>query len=325
MVTITKNFVRLLIPLVLYVNLFAVNDGLKNGVQLFEAGELEKAKEFFENFVKENSENSEAFYYLGRILFEENDLKKAEKQFKKAVKLEPNSSLYHTWLGHTYGNRINNVIFFKKMGMARNIKKQYEKALQLDPNNTDAIEGIITFHTEAPGIVGGSKDQAKQYANRLKVLDKYEGIRAFAKIYEKQKKYDLAEKEYKSAIIELPDKMDPRFSLGYFYQRREKFDNAFEVFEQMVADSSENWSALYQIGRTGALSGQNLDRAEACYKLYLQNERGSNNPSLASTHWRLGMVYEHKGEKELAREEYLAALKFDPESEQAKKALKKLK
>jgi len=241
------------------------------------------------------------------------------------VKLEPNSSLYHTWLGHTYGNRINNVIFFKKMGMARNIKKQYEKALELDPNNTDAIDGIITFHTEAPGIVGGSKDKAKEFAERLKVLDKYYGYRALGRIYEKQKKYDLAEKEYKSAIIELPDKIDPRFSLGYFYQRREKFDNAFEVFEQMVADSSENWSALYQIGRTGALSGQNLDRAEACYKLYLQNERGPNNPSLASAHWRLGMVYEHKRQNDLAGKEYRTALKLDPELEQAKKALKKLK
>ncbi len=153
-------------------------------------------------------------------------------------------------------------------------------------------------------------------------MDKYEGIRAFARIYEKQKKYDLAEKEN---IIELPDKTDPRFSLGYFYQRREKFDNAFEVFERMVVDSSENWRALYQIGRTGALSGQNLDRAEACYKLYLQQDRGSNNPSLASAHWRLGMVYEHKGQTDLAREEYQAALKLDPEIEQAKKALKKLK
>ncbi len=195
----------------------------------------------------------------------------------------------------------------------------------MDPNNTDAIDGIITFHTEAPGIAGGSKDKAKQYANRLMELDKYEGIRAFAKIYEKQKKYALAEKEYKSAIIEFPDKTDPRFSLGYFYQRRQKFDNAFEVFEQMVADSSDNWSALYQIGRTGALSGQNLDRAEACYKLYLQNERGPNNPSLASAHWRLGMVYEHKRQKDLAGKEYRAALKLDPELEQARKALKKLK
>ena len=125
MATITKKFVLLLISLVLYVNLFAINDGIKNGFQLFEAGEFEKAKEFFENFVKGNPENAEGFYYLGRIHFEENELKKVEKQFKQAVKLEPNSSLYHTWLGHTYGNRINNVNFFKKMGMARNIRKQY--------------------------------------------------------------------------------------------------------------------------------------------------------------------------------------------------------
>ena len=36
----------------------------KIGVQFFEAGELEKAKSFFEEFVEENEKNSEAFYYL---------------------------------------------------------------------------------------------------------------------------------------------------------------------------------------------------------------------------------------------------------------------
>ncbi len=113
--------------------------------------------------------------------------------------------------------------------------------------------------------------------------------------------------------------------LAIFTRIKNGFDEAFEIFEQMIADSSENWSALYQIGRTGALSGKNLDRAEACYKLYLQNERGPNNPSLASTHCRLGMVYEHKRQKDLAGKEYRAALKLDPELEQAKKALKKLK
>ena len=141
----------------------------------------------------------------------------------------------------------------------------------------------------------------------------------------KRKKYDLAEKEYKAAIVDFPEKINARFSLGYFYQNQKRFDEAFEVFEQMIADSSENWGAFYQVGRTGALSGQNLDRAEACYKLYSQNERRPNNPSLASAHWRLGMVYEHKRQKDLAGKEYRAALKLDPELEQAKKALKKLK
>ncbi len=322
---LTKRVVVFLIALVLCTNLYAVNDGIKNGVQLFESGELVKAKEFFGSFVKQNPENAEGYYYLGRIYFRENDLKKAEKQFKKAVKLEPNSSLYHTWLGHTYGNRINNVNFFKKMGMAKNIRKQYEKALELDETNTDALDGIITFHIEAPGIAGGDKDKAKEYAGRLKDLDKYEGIRNFARIYEKQKEYDLAEKAYKEAIAEFPDKINARYSLGYFYQGRAMYDKAFALFEQMLADSSENWRALYQIGRTGALSGQNLDRAEEAYKLYLQHEPGENSPSLANAHWRLGIVYEHKGKKDLAREEYRAALKLEPKLEPAKKALKKLK
>lgn len=108
-------------------------------------------------------------------------------------------------------------------------------------------------------------------------------------------------------------------------QQQEKFQEAFELFEQMVADSSENWAAIYQVGRTAALSGQNLERAEQCFKLYLQSDRGRNNPSLAAAHWRLGMVYERDGQKDLARQHYETALQLDPKLEQAKKALKKLK
>ena len=135
----------------------------------------------------------------------------------------------------------------------------------------------------------------------------------------------LAEKEYKSAIEEVPDKINIRFSLGYFYQPQERFDEAFALFEQMVVDSSENWNAFYQIGRTDALSDQNLERAEECFRSYLQNEPGPNQPPLASAHWRLGMVYEHKRQKDLAKKEYQTALKLDPKLEPAKKALKKLK
>ncbi|MFQ5750442.1 MAG: tetratricopeptide repeat protein [bacterium] len=126
-------------------------------------------------------------------------------------------------------------------------------------------------------------------------------------------------------MADFPENINLRFGLGYFYQRHEKYPEAFEVFEQMVQDSSNNLSALYQIGRTGALSGKNLVRAEECMKMYLQQEPGKNMPSLAAAHWRLGMIYEHKKQKELARQEYQTALKLDPEFKAAKKALKKLK
>ena len=93
--------------------------------------------------------------------------------------MEPNSSNYHTWLGDTYGNKINNVIFFKKMGMAKKIKikKHFTTAIKLDANNIDAREGLTQYYNEAPGIVGGSTEKAMGHAAILISQDKYRGYR----------------------------------------------------------------------------------------------------------------------------------------------------
>lgn len=298
---------------------------LTTGVQSFEAGDLAAAKDFFMKYTREHAEIADGFYYLGRIYFGENDLKNAEKSFKKALALQENNSLYHTWLGNTYGRKISTASIFKKPGLAKKIKKHFSRAVELDENNHDAREGLIQFYLEAPGIVGGSKEKAKAHAEILKQKYPLLGYRAFAAIYEKEKKYEQAENSFKAAIQAFPENLNLRFQLGYFYQRTEKFAEAFEVFENMLADSADNLAALYQVGRTGAFSGQNLERAEACFKSYLQHEPGPNNPSKAAAHWRLGMVYEHKKQNDLARQEYQAALRLEPDLKPAKQALKKLK
>ncbi len=301
------------------------DNDLAKGIQLYNNHNLNEAKKILENFVKDYPDNAIGFYYLGRVHFDENNYKKSEKWFKKAIELDANNSIYHTWLGNTYGNKINNASIFKKPGLAKKIKKHYEIALKLDESNPDAREGLITFYREAPGIMGGSTEKAKQHAEVLKGLDKYRGYRALWRIYEKEKKYDQAEDTYKIALEEFPENLNLRFQFGYFYQRREKYPEAFELFEQIVRDSTDNMGAIYQIGRTGSLSGRNLDRAEECFKQYLQHEPGENMPSLAAAHWRLGMVYEHKNERDLAKKEYQAALELEPDLKAAKKALKKLK
>jgi tetratricopeptide (TPR) repeat protein len=306
-------------------NTVSAYDLLSDGIGLFNEDKLDEAQELFENFVESNSENPEVHYYLGRVYFNRDDLKKAEKHLKKAVELEETNSLYHTWLGNLYGTKVNRASIFKKGGIAKNIRKHFERALELDPDNLDAREGLIQFYNEAPGIAGGDRKKAKQHARILKEKDSFLGRRAFWQIFEKEKKWDLAEAEYKAAIEEFPERIGIKYRLGYFYQGRKKLSEAFEVFEQILADSSGNMGALYQLGRTGALSKQNLDRSAACLEEYLRNEVPDNNPSHASAHWRLGMVYHHKKDKALAREHYQKALELEPDHEQAKKALKKVK
>jgi Tfp pilus assembly protein PilF len=72
------------------------------------------------------------------------------------------------------------------------------------------------------------------------------------------------------------------------------------------------------------VSGQNLERGEECLRRYLEHEPGPDEPSLASAHYRLGVLYEKSGSRELARREYSAALEIEPSLADAREALKKI-
>ena len=329
MLLLTKSVATLSLFLILETSLVqyvaAQDDGFASGIQLYEEGNLPVAKEFFQAFVQKNPQTATGMYYLGRICFDEENYDEAQKWFEKAVALENTSSEYHLWLGRTYGTQTMNASVLKKPGLAQKTKKHFELAVALDKNNLDAQEELIGYYLRAPGIMGGSTEKAKALAAALKEMDKLRGYRLLGLGYEKEKKHDQAERIYKTAIAEFPDSAITRFQLGYFYLRMERYPEAFEVFEKISATNPDNMNAYFQIGRTGALSGQNLDRAEACLKLYLQHTPSKNNPSLAWAHRWLGMVYEKKGQKNLARDQYEAALKLYPKYKEAKEALKKLK
>jgi len=92
----------------------------------------------------------------------------------------------------------------------------------------------------------------------------------------------------------------------------------------MIAANPAESGALFQIGKTGALSGQRLDRAAEALEAYLQTTPGKNDPSLAAAHWRLGMVHERRQNRQQAKTEYESALRLDPTFKPATESLKKL-
>ena len=62
-------------------------------------------------------------------------------------------------------------------------------------------------------------------------------------------------------------------------------------------------------------SGVNLDKAEATFRNHIENYYDfADNPKVpdkSGAYWRLGLVYERKGEFEKAKETYLKALEHD--------------
>ncbi|HEX9940516.1 MAG TPA: tetratricopeptide repeat protein [Thermoanaerobaculia bacterium] len=302
----------------------AANDVLAPGVHLFESRRYEEARKFFEPYAARNPRDAEAAYYLGKTWFFLRQYERAAEWLEKAAALAPGRSEHHLWLARAYGRAAQQASLFKQPGLAKKAKAAWDKALAADPNNLDARSDLIQYYLQAPGFMGGSVEKAREQAAEIKKRDAVRGAVAYATIALDQKDAAGAERELKEAVQKAPADPRPRLTLGALYQSQEKWDAAFETFEGLLKAKPDDWDALYQIGRTGALSGRRLDRAEECLKRYLGHTPGPDSAPLANAHFRLGMVYEKKGNKAAARAEYQTALKLDPSLKEAKEALGKL-
>ncbi len=121
---------------------------------------------------------------------------------ERARNLDPQKSLYHLWLGRIYGEKAAG-----PDSLSRRRGWQKKSALRLNGRwnwiqragrrATDLAE----FYFEAPGIVGGGKDKARQQADALLPLNPGMAHWVLARIASKEKDAAGAEREYRAAII----------------------------------------------------------------------------------------------------------------------------
>jgi hypothetical protein len=83
-------------------------------------------------------------------------------------------------------------------------------------------------------------------------------------------------------------------------------------------------SWLYQLGRIASVSGQQLERGAQALQAYLKLPEDRHRSAHAVAHYRLGLIYEKQGRKDLASQEFLATLADQPRHVDAKKALSRV-
>jgi tetratricopeptide (TPR) repeat protein len=242
----------------------------------------------------------------------------------RSVALEESNAEYHLWLGRAYGSAAMRASVLKQPALARKVKKEFERASQLDPDNLEARFGLIEYYSRAPGVMGGSRKKAEEQAREIRKRSVLEGYRAFGRLAEHGKDFDQAFREYGRAAAEFPDQAGPSYWIGALHARNKEYAKAFDVYEKLLEKDPRPMAACYEIGRVAVLSGQRLERGEECLKLYLQHDPLPDEPTLASAHYRLGLLYEKKGSRDLARREYSAALALEPSHPEAREALKKI-
>jgi tetratricopeptide (TPR) repeat protein len=266
--------------------------------------------------------NAEAQYWLGRSYYELHDYDNAITAGEKAVEVDPKNSVYHQWLGTIYGGKADRD---RSFSYARKVKKEFEEAVRLNPSNVEARRDLEQYCMEAPWVVGGSKDEARDQVTAIEAIDPVEGHLARAAFDLDAKKPELAEKEYREVLAAKPKRVEPYFDIINFFIHQNKPADA-ETTIQAAAQAGPNDSRLaYYRGVSRVLSGTDLPRGEEYLKSYLASTPDRSDwPSHAGAREWLGRLYEAEGKRAEAAEQYHAALQLDPGRKEAKSRLEKL-
>src|SRR5439155_24492513 len=196
---------------------------------------------------------------------------------------------------------------------ARRVKREFERAVELDVTLIAPREGLVTFYSVAPGIMGGSMDKAREQANEILKLNPLRGHWQLAQLAERQKDTVAAEHEYKTAVSAAPDSAAGYYQLANYYRRLRRWDDARSTYEHLMATMPSEVTAHLGWGAVAVLSGKDLERAEREIKLYLANlPADAATANVSGAHYRLGQIYEKSGRKEPARTEYNEAIKANP-------------
>ncbi|MFC2152737.1 tetratricopeptide repeat protein [Bacteroidota bacterium] len=318
---VLSMFLVALYPLLLTAQM---SEDLKKGIELYEAEKYAESKVYFTKDIQNGSENFESYVHLGKILAYEGNFEKATEMFIKSVEINSQSSDAHLWLGISYLGQMQNASFMEQGIYSGKALDNYKKAIEIDPYNIEARIRLANYYINAPSIAGGSVKRAKEQAEEIIKYSPSEGQKLMAEIYLKEGKIDLALEMYNELIKNEPNNTGLYYQLGMIYQKTKNFEEAFNTFEKALEINPKAFDSMYQIGRTAVFSKQNLDRGVECFKEYLKFDHPSNLPGHDAVHWRLGMLYEIKGEKDLAKIEYEKAIKLNPEDSKYKEALAKL-
>src|SRR6185369_15164710 len=186
----------------------------------------------------------------------------AKEYFEKAIKINDQVASHHLQLGNAPGDLADSTSKIKQPFLARRIKAEFEKTVALDPSSVDGRYGLVEFYTQAPGVMGGSKEKAQEQINEILKLNPMRGHLKQGELYARDKKDAEAEKEYIAAEQAAPDSSDAGYRLAGFYESHERWNDALAVYDRMEKRFPADWLVRFRIGRVAALSGERLERGE---------------------------------------------------------------
>lgn len=214
------------IALLFSAGVFAADANLQSARTQFFAMHTEEALRQFEALRVQNPDDAEVLYYLGYLQLRQFHRKTAVKLMRRAVELKPEVVDYRIGACEAIGAYIDDVPFYRQIGLAREVYQNLKAGLAVDPKSIEVHDGLMKFYLGAPALMGGGHDKAVAEAAQIAVLNPSRGYVATGLIAVSDKRYGDAERDFRAAIQVAPDDPLPRYELGKVQLARRHFDSA---------------------------------------------------------------------------------------------------
>ncbi len=291
---------------------------------LLALGRIDEAIAVLRNRIATNPQDGEAYHLLSRAYFLIQRWDDAISNGERAINLKPDNSDFHMWLGRAYGEKADSSSFLTAAELAKKVRNQFERAVQLDGNNLPARSDLSEYYVSAPGFLGGGKDKARAQAEQLLNLDPATSHWIYGIIAEKDKKYDIAEQEFKAAIQASKEPAKRWLDLASFYRRRNRFPELEDAVNRALNVPGRQEHVLFDGAEILNRANRNFNGAIQLLRTYIASKDPSEEAPIFEAHYLLGLLLEKTGDKAGAAQEFRTTLSLAKDFQKAQSALKRV-
>ena len=239
----------------------AQNQGYKDGIEYYKAGQLENAKTILDRTINDAStDKSLANYYLGQVALGKNDKAAAKGYFEKGISLDANNAYNYVGMG----------ALDLLSGNASAASENFKKASGLAKKNADISIAIarayynadpVTYAKEIAKNIEKARKDSKNQASSIYVLE--------GDMLMDQKNYGDAAARYENAMAY--DDASPegfvKFANAYFFVNP---TFAIEKLEEYLKTHPESAMVQRELAEKN-FKANYWRKASELYKTYIQN------------------------------------------------------
>lgn len=212
-----------------------------------------------------------------------------------------------------------------RMRIARDVRRDLERAVESEPENVDALVGLIAFHRQAPGIVGGRDRRADELMERLQRVSPGHHAMRIAMRNAEQERFEAAASAMSRAIeaTERPP-LVWRLREATWLRRAGAHAAAHERLLSLLARAPDYRPALFELGLLARDADLEAGLGLDSLRRYLSLPTWPGDPAPALAWQEIGRLAEGRGDTGRARSAYSQALRLDPTLSPSQSALERL-